>query len=323
MQQLADMAAALRMAGATAGPTPTDAFRVALRQRLVAVATVQQDLPAVTASRRTVLGARVGRKVGALAGSVALLTGVAGVGVAAARSLPGNPFYDIKRATEAVQFWTAHGDLAKGRRHLEFARTRLAEARALDNPSASRLSSTLHAMDSQTQQGAAEMISAAQSSHSAQPITELDTFAHQQFTGLVDLARTSPAAAQAVEGASIQQLFQIERTAHAATPGCVSCTSTVVPPATGSSSPSPQAHPSTHPSSGPSNGGNGQQSPSNGNGNGNGSSNTHPATTGHSTPTQLLPSKLPTLPTKLPTLPVKVPGKPLARITKLLPSLKP
>ena len=54
-----------------------------------------------------------------------------GVGVAATRSLPGQPFYGLKGVGEDLQLKMADGDTAKGTKHLEFASTRLREIRAL------------------------------------------------------------------------------------------------------------------------------------------------------------------------------------------------
>src|SRR5438552_11503613 len=129
------LAPLVALAGAL-GTTPDVAapraeFRTALRQRLVAVATVQGvGAPAPTpAQRAREIGGtwRFQRRVAVLAGRAAAVTAVAGVGVGASRSLPGDAFYGLKRATENVQLDLAQGQEAKGKRHLEFARTRLAE----------------------------------------------------------------------------------------------------------------------------------------------------------------------------------------------------
>jgi hypothetical protein len=118
-------------------------FRDSLRQRLVAVATVQgpaaATLPsavpagagalerAVTWSRTWTAQKRIAVASGAMAGVVA----VTGVAVASSRSLPGQPFYGLKRASEGIELKLADGDTAKGTKHLEFAATRLREVRAL------------------------------------------------------------------------------------------------------------------------------------------------------------------------------------------------
>ena len=76
-------------------------------------------------------GRRISQRMSALVGSVVILTSLTGVGVATARSVPGSPFYDLKRVTESVQLWATPGQANKGLRHLHFARARLAEAEQL------------------------------------------------------------------------------------------------------------------------------------------------------------------------------------------------
>jgi hypothetical protein len=217
---MASIANALRAAGATTGPAgPDPAFRAALRQRLVAVATVQVPAGSRAAAGGTLAAAtdriRYGarRRVAALAGAVAIATSFAGVGIAAARSLPGDPFYGVKRATEAVQLWTARGNLAKGQRHLEFARTRLAEIQDL-SPTSSHIASTIAAMNSDTTTGSQELIAAYKSSHSTEPLHDLLTFSHQQLAGLTALAPTLPANVRPQDLAAIGVVRHVVKTVH-------------------------------------------------------------------------------------------------------------
>ncbi len=120
---------------------PSAEFRGALRTRLLAVAAVQgvgratTTPPAVpgtspqSASWRT--SRRGQRTLGVVAGSLASLVAVGGVAAAGAQSLPGDPFYGVKRTAEAVQLATSSSDLAKGQRHLQFAENRLDEVQEL------------------------------------------------------------------------------------------------------------------------------------------------------------------------------------------------
>lgn len=297
---LAELATALRAVGsAVAPPPPSPDFRAGLRQRLVAVATVTKPAPPPTRSAAILgLNSRVRRRVGVLAGGVTMATAVAGVGVAATRSLPGDPFYGVKRATEDVQLWTARGNLAKGHRHLEFARTRLAEARALRGASPSTYESTLRDMDSETRQGTAELLAAARSSRSATPLADLDRFARAQYAGLIALAGEAPATIRAAEAQSIAVLATVEHQVNSAraavtrlapTPGGPSRPG--VPGPSAKPSPTPSAHPDKAPVV--------PSSP-----NPAATTGRHPS--GHPTaPSQLVPSKLPTkLPTKLPSVPL-------------------
>jgi hypothetical protein len=96
-------------------------------------------------------GRTAGHAIGHAAAAHALLVPVAlglsaaavaasGVGVAAHRSLPGEPFYAVKRATESVQLHLAGGGVSGAKERLAIAHTRMAEIRdeALHAPSALR-----------------------------------------------------------------------------------------------------------------------------------------------------------------------------------------
>src|SRR4051794_3817362 len=187
---------ALRSAAVVDGPAPE--FRTALRQRLVAVATVQgvgETASVTTRVRETASAWRVQRRVALVAGGVAAVTAVAGVSVGASRSLPGDAFYGLKQASESVQLAAARGDEAKGKKHLEFARARLSEVKALagrgeampalvpGHPSAAgvqvassdsgTITDTLRAMDDETRAGAEDLYAAYQQSGSTEPLTTL------------------------------------------------------------------------------------------------------------------------------------------------------
>jgi hypothetical protein len=253
LASMAELANALRVVGTAPGmPAPDPAFRAALRQRLVAVATVQVAEPAVPVrpGRRAISTARfrVRRRVAVLAAAVTLATSMAGVGVAATRSLPGYPFYDVKRATEAVQLWGTFGDAAKGRRHLEFARTRLAEAQSLP-PTSSHIASTLTAMDAQTREGSNELIAAYRASHSTTALADLVKFSTQQVNGLTQLATTLPAALRSRETQSITVVTGVVTQVHNVAQGvCVLCGPTGVKPGVQTTTTHPRS--TTHHSSG-------------------------------------------------------------------------
>jgi Domain of unknown function (DUF5667) len=205
MRPAVSLTAMLRSAAATDPAPLSQSARLAMRERLVALASsapAPETLPGITArithsleqgqQRANGAGRRVGRRMSALVGSVVILTSITGVGVAAARSLPGSPFYDLKRATEAVQLWTTSGQAAKGERHLEFARTRLAEAKRLPVNSPN-LAATLRAMNEQTRQANTDLVAAYQASGSVQPLADLVRFARTQYTGLAHLGAALPA----------------------------------------------------------------------------------------------------------------------------------
>jgi hypothetical protein len=206
---------ALRSAAVVDGPAPE--FRTALRQRLVAVATVQGvgETASVTTRVRESAGAwRVQRRVALVAGGAAAVTAVAGVSVGASRSLPGDAFYGLKQASESVQLATARGDEAKGKKHLDFARARLSEVKALagrgealptlvpGRPSAAgvpvastesgTINDTLRAMDDETRAGAEDLYAAYQHSGSTEPLTTLHSFTLKQYSELMALLPALP-----------------------------------------------------------------------------------------------------------------------------------
>jgi hypothetical protein len=196
---LVALGTALRTAGVVDGPAPE--FRTALRQRLVAVATVQGvgETTSVKARVRESAGTwRVQRRVALMAGGAAAITAVAGVSVGASHSLPGDAFYGLKQASESVQLAAARGDENKGKTHLGFARARLAEVEALAGSGDSgTIADTLRAMDNETRAGAEDLYAAYQRSGSTEPLTTLHAFTQKQYAELLALLPSLPADVQA------------------------------------------------------------------------------------------------------------------------------
>lgn len=237
------LAGALRAVHVTAGPSPE--FRTALRQRLVAVATVQ-GVPQPESAMQRVRAAGITwnfqRRVAIVAGAAAAATAIAGVGIGASRSIPGDAFYGVKRATEDVQLALTTGQEAKGKRHLEFARTRLHEVEALagrssalgafvpGEPSAlghlsneaktSTIVATLRDMDAETRAGAEDLLAAYADSESAEPLEALDAFTRDQFADLKDVVPALPTDAQPRAERSLSLLTVVaDRTRQAALGG--------------------------------------------------------------------------------------------------------
>jgi hypothetical protein len=211
---LVALGTALRSIPALDSPAPE--FRTALRQRLVAVATVQGvgETASVSTRVRESAGAwRVQRRAALVAGGAATVTAIAGVSVGASRSLPGDAFYGLKKASESVQLAAAQGDEAKGNKHLEFARARLSEVRALagrgealpmivpgeplaaalpQSSNSGTMTDTLRAMDSETRAGAEDLFLAYQHSGSTEPLTTLHAFTQKQYAELMAMLPTLP-----------------------------------------------------------------------------------------------------------------------------------
>lgn len=325
------VAEALRAVPMTDGPRPE--FRTALRQRLVAVATVQgvgapeKPLERVRAASGTW---KVQRRLTALAAGAAVVTGITGVGLGASRSLPGQPFYGVKRASEGVQLATTVGTEARGKRHLEFARTRLAEVKALSGGSSALGSfngahllaapansaehsklilDTLHAMDVETRAGANDLFAAFRDSGSTEPLRALNTFSQRQYGELHGMLDQLPANAQPSARSSLALLAVIATdTVHAST----------VAPAThpGTPTPGPSGVPTQRPSTKPTGPAGGSTGPSSA------PTGSAPSSKTTSNPAQVpapkfSPPSLPTipplpssspLPTSLPSLPEDLTG---------------
>lgn len=159
---------------------PAADFRDALRQRLLAVATVAPvpvEVPSPLERAKTwVEGWRVQKAIAGLAASMAAVVGISGVSVAASRSLPGDALYGVKRTAESVQVSMARNDVNRGKRHLQHAETRLHEvADLVETPLAlappapapgtgqitvafggsksAKVADALHAMDTETRDG--------------------------------------------------------------------------------------------------------------------------------------------------------------------------
>lgn len=195
------LAARLRDAGAAAAPVPTPEFREALRSRLMAVAAVQGigETGTAPAPLRSAVSWR-SRAAAIGAGVMATVVAASGVAVASSRSLPGDPFYGVKRATEAVQLRVAGDEQEEGTRHLQFAATRLREVRALvlgrdaaagavaaapvPEQVGERVRDALADMDADTRAGVQLLLASFRSSRAPEPLQKLSRFATGQQAGL-------------------------------------------------------------------------------------------------------------------------------------------
>lgn len=201
---------------------PAAEFRSQLRRRLVAVAAdppprlVRTDLAERLDDLLT--GWRGQRRLAFAAGMLAVVLLVGGIGLLGSRSIPGEPFYGVKRAAESVQMATAHGQLAKGHRHLEFAATRLREVSSLIDRNnalvaagptgavAGRIAlgarttrlvvDTLSAMDQETVAGTRDLTEYWRESGQQLPLNALDTFADGQQARLTAVLPALPVSAR-------------------------------------------------------------------------------------------------------------------------------
>lgn len=227
-----------------AATAPRAEFRAALRTRLLAVAEVQAmsqaDAFAEPAAPATAVQAVAGwaqsrrgqRRIGAAAGAMAGVVAFTGVGVAAAHSLPGQPFYALKRGAEDVQLSFADGDQAKGAKHLELADTRLREVTALaegrselvagsgplagvaafGGPLQDRINATLQDFDEQTTAGRVLLERVFRKTGKQEPLRLLKTFATEQQGRLAELLPALPASSVPAAQRSLELVRQVETT---------------------------------------------------------------------------------------------------------------
>lgn len=246
----AALATRLRSVAATldSAATPRAEFRAALRTRLVAVATVQAaaaaDAPfAAPVTRPKALEAAVSwtqsrktqRRMGVTAGAMAGVIAFTGVGIASSRSLPGQPFYGLKRGTEDVQLQLTSGNQAKGTKHLEFAATRLREVKALAHGDSElalgagtgtvasglafgaslqgKINDTLADFDAETTSGQKLLEAVYRATGKPESLRILKTFSSEQQSKLTALLPTLPAGTQASAQQSLTLVTDINTTA--------------------------------------------------------------------------------------------------------------
>lgn len=191
---------ALRELGTRTAVEPTAEFRTALRSRLLAVAAVQGIGETATAPTPSPAPAAVSwrrRAATIAAGAMASAVAVTGVSVAASQSLPGDPFYGLKRTAEDVQLRFADTAEEEGARHLQFAATRLRELRELalgrdlagregelSDADAERIAALLDDMDAETRAAQRLLTEVFRATSDAAPLERLARFAEQQSEGL-------------------------------------------------------------------------------------------------------------------------------------------
>ncbi len=259
------LALAQRLQTLPACPGPDPAYADQLRARLVAfapVATTEPPAPeppraphrrAVHGTRtpRSARSARSNRRSARLAAGLAVLAVLlAGISVAGSRSLPGQPFYAIKRAGEQIQLAFAFGPRADGVRHLQFARTRLSEARALlassrslspvapgmptaAGPSheeiagaSSLVTGILQDMNDETRAGRRDLTVAYRSGHDPALMRRLAHFASSQQQSLQQVLSELAPSAHRAAGSGLALLSQIDEqtqtmlTTTTCTPAC-------------------------------------------------------------------------------------------------------
>jgi len=227
---------------------PRAEYRSALRTRLVAVASVQAP---VAAPKGQATPRRVPRRIGVTAGAMAGVVAFVGLGVAGSRSLPGDPFYNLKLSAEELQLGLASGDDGRGAAHLEFAATRLREVTGLRygrqvlslGPFGSsrvlassaggdaltrRMETAMGDMDAETSSGRRLLERSFRVSHRQEPLRLLMSFSEQQDAGLSRLMPALPLLARSRARRSLELVRTVGSDAAALLAATV-CTGTCSP----------------------------------------------------------------------------------------------
>jgi hypothetical protein len=234
LTQMTRVAGALNNAGgATVGPS--DDFRAALRQRLVAVGAVAPvrpigGMPQAAPWRRRLVAASV---------ALAISTGgAAATAVASTGALPGDRLYEVKRAVEIVQLALAPSDLAKGERYLAIASARMSEVQGLlrggdtsDLVLIEELRRTLSDMSDAVAAGSARYFEVYNRTLDAGVLAPLERFLAERSAGLASVRELLPVELLDKQGTMLVELESIARRVATAT-GRPQVTGTIDAPST-------------------------------------------------------------------------------------------
>jgi hypothetical protein len=147
---------------------------------------------------RTRAAVIAGVAIGALA--------LSGVSLASTGSVPGDALYSVKRSSEQAQLVLAGSDANRGHLHLEFAKSRLGEARQVDGGAAAGV---LAAMDAEVVAGSSLLFTSAMQSGDGSAIDAVLAFVRQQRADLRQLLADRPQA-EAPLHTSLDLLGQVE-----------------------------------------------------------------------------------------------------------------
>lgn len=208
--------ARLQQLAADLDDAPGAPFRIATRDRLVAMAAVRPPQPAARAGLRRLLGGRAGsgppaawrtRLTAGLAGAAMTVTALGTLVALSTDARPGDVLYDVKRGTEQTQLALAGDD--RGRTLLEFAETRLDELAALRHPAAGDVLGLLDTMDAHAEEGASLLATQAVAGRDAAPVVGLADWAGRQSAELTALQARLPSGAATASQESLDLLARV------------------------------------------------------------------------------------------------------------------
>ncbi len=208
-------------------PRASEEFRDGLRAMLMA-AIEREGIGATAAAKaeqaaaRTAMDAKTqfirqvttpgpGRtRAAIIAGVAAGALALSGVSLASTDSVPGDALYSVKRSSEQAQLVLAGSDANRGRLQLEFAKSRLVEARQVDGD---EVGGVLETMDDEVTAGARMLFITAVQNGDGSAIDAVLAFAKQQRAELSRLLADRPQA-EASTRDSLDLLGQVESRAN-------------------------------------------------------------------------------------------------------------
>jgi hypothetical protein len=174
------------------------------------------------------------RRMVAIAASVFLVAGTAGVANAAQSALPGQPLYPVKRGIERVQAQLSMSTGGKGRDLLQQATHRVNEATALlqDDPAGNgdQVRDSLREFSAEAQQGTRLVLSSYQVNRDAGTVVKVRDWAREEVHGLQRLTAATPSQAREALTHAAVTLQDIDRRAYVACRTCVDRPPLKVPP---------------------------------------------------------------------------------------------
>ncbi|MGQ0626079.1 MAG: DUF5667 domain-containing protein [Sporichthyaceae bacterium] len=196
------------------GTSPSEAFRVALRGRIIAAGAVSVH-PTTgpgtpTPWRRRLVAASA---VIAISGA-----GVSATAMAAGDALPGDRLYEVKRAVESIQLAMAGSEIDKADRYLTMAATRLDEVAALlaENPNASadpvlleHLRTTMVSMRDALGEASALLFGVFERTGDAAVLAPLQAFVIDQAAAVNEVGERLPIELARSQGALLDELSGI------------------------------------------------------------------------------------------------------------------
>lgn len=190
--------------GATAATEPETADGLGRSTRFGS-ARVNSIRPALTARRARARGAVI---VGVAVGAIA----VSGISAASGNAVPGDALYGVKRSTERAQLALASSEVTRGQLFLDFARTRLAEAQALQGDKAG-FAAVLSDMDGDTRQGVRLLTTSAVQRKDAAALDAIAAFLTGQRQQIADMVARLTGADRERALASLALLDSIDKRA--------------------------------------------------------------------------------------------------------------